>query len=197
MDINKLRLSPKSSFIGATAVKNYFKAISICVPIFALHYSYANTSAICLPPDKLAPNVTLVLQSAFEKSDGFFEGTFELENKNIRPQIQISGDRIANDFFVYFPDAAVEFRDLNGSWVRLITDAPSTYLSSPHKLEVKKNSMVVFKTPLFSKQIAGLSGTDFRLVIRLFRPARCIVSETFRAFPERQPVTHIEAQLSN
>jgi hypothetical protein len=195
MDINNSRLLPKASLIGVSAIKSCFRAISICVPLLALHYSSANASAICLPPDKLAPNVTLVLQSAFEKGDGFFEGTFELENRDIKPQIQIPGDRDVNDFFVYFPDAAVEFRDLNGSWVRLITAAPGTYLASSHKLEIKKNSKAIFKTPLFSKQIGGLSGTDFRLVIRLFRPDRCIVSETFRAFPERQPVTHIEAQL--
>lgn len=149
-------------------------------------------SAPCNEEDLLLPKVSLILKSTFEGKKNVFYGTFELENKEITPLLAIPGRRVGHDFFADYPNVSVEFKDLNGKWVRLQNHLPGSFLKSPNQLSINAQSKAIFKTELFPKSMIELSGSDFRLILELVNPSMCIVSNPFRAFPVRIPVRGFE-----
>jgi hypothetical protein len=148
---------------------------------------------VCLEPDALLPDVKLTLKHASKNADGLFIGEFELENHTIASGISVSGRRVNGGFHVEYPDARIEFRDFNGVWSLLGDHPPGTYFSSPDTLLVAVHSRVSLKVELLPAERSEMSGGDFRLAIRFSAPSLCIVSDVFRAYPERSPITRIES----
>jgi len=152
----------------------------------------ASASDSCVEEDALVPNTTLTLTSAVKNHDGAFVGDFRLQNLRIARGIVIPARKASESFYIDYPDATVQFRDLNGTWTTLANHLPGTFGPSPDALKVGLHSMASFKVELFSVQLGNLSGTDFRLAIRL-ADRSCIVSQPFRAYPDRASITKIES----
>jgi hypothetical protein len=89
------------------------------------------------------------------------------------------------------PDVTVQFLDLNSQWESFTTLA-GTFLTPPHRLEIKVNSRATLTADLMSREIADKSGSEFHILIRLFQPDMCLVSRPFHAIPVRQSVTGFE-----
>jgi hypothetical protein len=142
----------------------------------------------CHEPDFLFPETTLILKNSYEDKSGNFFGIFELGNYEITSSIAIPGEYEGHDFYVSPPYATIEFKDLNGTWTRLSYRPPEEYLPSPNHLKVRTRSKAIFRTMLFPKSVVELSGSDFRLVIKVANPSLCIVSFPFRAYPVRKSV---------
>lgn len=147
----------------------------------------------CEEPDPLLPDVTVVLKRATKAPNGMYVGEFEIENQRISPEISISGRKTRHAFYVEFPDAYIEFKDLNGTWVTLANHLPGTYTTSPDVLRIAVHSKADFSADLFSVDWGNLSGTDFRLILRRVSDPTCIVSRPFRAYPDRASITRIES----
>lgn len=143
---------------------------------------------ICHPADTLAPDMTLILKSTETDKDGVFAGTFELANYAVKPEISIPGTRESDGFYVGGNDASIEYLNLNGIWEDLHYDGIVHYFSAPDHIAVKVNAKAMLKARIVPKKIVELSGSDFRIVLHVAKPSRCIESFPFRAYPVREPV---------
>lgn len=172
---------------------NNFLGFGICVCAYLLSTTeLAFAANSCNEPDFLRPQFSLMLKSTYLDNRDIFIGKFELKNNDVEPGIIIMGRRDGDDFFLDYPDIAIEFRDLNRKWVRL-NHLPGSFLSSPDRLKLKPNSSAEIKVELFPENLVKLDGSDFRLLIEAITPSLCVVSYPFRAFPIRNPVKYFES----
>lgn len=162
-------------------------ALLLCV---SCNFAFASTK--CESPDSLFPDAELKLMDVELKNGNQFIGKFELKNNAIKSALFIPENIVEKNQFINYPDVAVEFLDLNGQWRQLLNHPPGTFLSSTKMTKVVQNSKITFKASLFSKDMPGLSGTDFRLLLRLSKPNICIVSYPFRTLPVRPPTVNVE-----
>jgi len=149
----------------------------------------------CSLPDPSDRRLSLTLKSTSIGEGETFVGIFELENRSVSPAVVLPGIRKGTVFNASQPEITVEFKDLTSNWVPLPT-LPGSYGSKPDQLSIRPNTRATFTTYLMSRQIANLSGSDFRLLVRLFNPAFCIVSSPFRAIPIRKQVEGFQSSPS-
>jgi hypothetical protein len=173
-------------------MKCLLNIVAICPVMFAALSAQVFAADICIEPDKLAPQVRLVLKRA-DKEGATFVGEFELQNNDFSPKIVLPGRRVGGVFYVDYPEASIEFLDLNRVWTRLQNHLPGTFLASPDALSIAIHSRASFKVELFSKSWGELSGFDYRLVLKFSDNPKCIHSDTFRAYPLREPISEIKS----
>jgi hypothetical protein len=110
------------------------------VVLVSMRLTTVNAAEVCIEPDPLLPAATLVLKRA-ERVDDAFHAEFELDNRSI-DVVELPGRRANGKFYVDYPDARIEFRDINGIWTQLLDHAAGTFLSSPSTLKAEKGSKV-------------------------------------------------------
>jgi hypothetical protein len=133
--------------------------------------------------------VSLMLKDVRLSKEGFF-GTFVLSNVRLDSKLVLVGKRDNGVFWPTDPSISVQFLDLNGRWVSFPSLAGS--FISPDRLEVDVHSREFFTVGLMSQEVANRSSSDFRILVRTFQPAICIISRAFHGVPRRPPVTSFE-----
>jgi hypothetical protein len=167
----------------------FARAVVICLGSLTGVASAADT---CMEPDPVIPTATLTLKRAERTDRGVFVGHFEVRNYTLE-MISIPGRKSDGQFRVDYPDAGIEFKDLNGVWRQLLGHAPGTFFSAAGALKIVKNSSALVTIELFSADRVDLSGVEFRAKVRLSAPETCFVSFPFRTYPARVPITRIES----
>lgn len=168
------------------------RSIGAATLLTLLQCATATAADKCTEPDPLAPETVLTLTNV-NRIGQEFVGEFELQNLGIRPSLVVPGHQAGGDFYVEIPTISIQFRDLNGSWVTLANHPPGTFLPAPDKRDIKVGAKAVLKINLFATDWNELSGSDFRVTIQPQKPAECIVSDPFRAYPDHGSVTHIKS----
>jgi hypothetical protein len=133
----------------------------------------------------------LVLKSTQLLSGTGFVGTFELSNVKYNRTLTLPGKRTGSTLVMDYPDVSVQFFDLNSQWVSF-TEIAGSFLAQPDRMEIKSGSRGTIRTRLMSSEVANTSGSDFRIMIRLFDPDICVISRPFHAVPMHSPVTGFE-----
>lgn len=146
---------------------------------------------LCSDPDASDPRVRLALKGT-QIIDGVYVGEFEIQNIGVTEPILISGEAGSEAFAVEYPDVSIEFKDLNAHWTALQM-VPGTFTQQEGRLEIARNSKARFTTMLMTQEVANLSASDFRILVRAVNPKICIISRPFRAVPLRPQVVGFKA----
>jgi hypothetical protein len=165
--------------------------VALAMMLCALHGEVAMASETCAEPDSLFAEASFFLSRVTRREEEFV-GEFVIENRGIHPSLVIGGRRVGESFEVDYPTAVLEFQDLNKSWSMLVNNLLGTYLPDPDQIEIRVGEKSSINIHLFATDWNELSGSDFRVAMRLKSPAKCILSAPFRAYPERAPISHFQ-----
>lgn len=164
----------------------------LMVMAFALGRVVTSHAAdFCGDPDSGDPRVRLALKST-QVRDGVYIGEFEIENIGLAEPILIAGEASRGIFAVEYPDVSIEFKDLNARWTALQM-VPGTFIQQKGRMEIARDSKARFTTTLMTQEVANLSASEFRILVRAIQPKVCMVSRPFHAVPSRQQVVGFEA----
>ena len=169
-------------------MSNGLRMAIICLCMFAAMSQevFAGDPCRLLTSDARAK---LILKDASLSTDHFV-GTFELSNIGFRTSLTLHGKRQGNFLNLDDPDVSVQFLDLNMHW-ESFTALTGSYLR-PDQISVSPHSRAEFTTELMSQEIADKSASEFRVVLRLFNPDICVISQSFHTVRTLQQVTGFE-----
>jgi hypothetical protein len=163
---------------------------TLCVAVSVSAGAWAVATDPCQTPARSDPRVNLALRSAQLSEAGRFVGTFEISNTGFDHALVLSGKRLDGAFTIDVPEISVQFLDLNQEWVTFSTLAGD--FIKPDRLEIAAHSRSAIAIDLMSQEEANRSASNFRVLLRFYRPDFCVISPSFHAIPSRQRVSGFE-----
>lgn len=166
-------------------IRRFLAAAVFGATCFFVHFDSIAGEADC---DDLLFNrdARIELKSATSDAKGDFVGEFEFHNATTNTTFRLNGRRQNGRFAYEYPDAFVEFKDLNGQWRSLLGN-PGIFLTGPDTLEIPPQARRSFIARLPSSTVAT-SASEFRLQVQTETKGRCFTSIVFEVLPKRATV---------
>ena len=155
--------------------------------------AFASGVEECPYPGGTSLNTKLTLKSSsLDSKTGAFVGEFEITNQDAANSLTVSGvlSGQGDAIKVSRPDFAIEYLDLMNQW-RPFLHLPGSFQGASEKRVVSPGKSLTFFIPLMTPAIATQNAREFRVLLRIASPDRCVVSEPFRGAPSRPGVTHL------
>jgi hypothetical protein len=132
--------------------------------------------------------VGVVLHSAAPRPQSGFIGEFHVHNVRFGKPIVLAGKQEHSRFFMEYPSALMQFKDLNGQWENELM-IPGTFSGQKDRLTIGPGETKSLFIELPSAERVSAGGREFRILLLTWDSHTCIASSPFQALQARGPIT--------